>query len=590
MDNQLHFKIPALLLLALAVSLFCSSTAHAAATIIIENADAQGVGFNDPTPAAPVGGNMGTTIGQQRLNAFNFAASIWGATISSGPVIVIRASWGNFTNSCTANSGTLGSAGGTTLYRDFPGAPFSGTWYSVALANALIGRDLNGATAEINATFNVRLGTSGCLESLSWYYGLDTNHTTNQINLVTVLLHEFGHGLGFQSFTNEETGALNSGFPSAFDHFLFDNTANKTWVQMTDAERVASAINTGNLVWHGPHVVANAGILTAGKDASGRPQVFAPNPVDDGSSISHWAREASPNQLMEPNINRNLTHSVTMPQDLTLSLLTDIGWPTGPPPTNDSLANAQIISGCSGSVTGSNSTASHEAGEPSHSPDGNAGGGSVWYQWQAPSSGSVTIDTAGSNYDTLLAVYTGGTSVGNLTPIVSNDDVSPGSVITSTVTFTATAGTVYKIAVDGWGGARGNIVLNWTQSNCSVGPSVLIEEGTVNRALALDSVTQARGPFPIVGANNFSVDQRTRVMLFTTNLGLNPGQEAQVKVRVQGVPLLVERVGPLAGVSNASYIIVKLDNSTPVGNNLPVVVTLNNAASINDARIDITAN
>ena len=47
-----------------------AAPARAAATIVIVNQNDPGVGFNDPTPVAPVGGNPGTTLGQQRLNAF----------------------------------------------------------------------------------------------------------------------------------------------------------------------------------------------------------------------------------------------------------------------------------------------------------------------------------------------------------------------------------------------------------------------------------------------------------------------------------------------------------------------------------------
>src|SRR5262245_50157384 len=69
------------------------ASAHAAATIVIQNTDAPNVGFNDPTPAAPVGGNPGTTLGQQRLNAFQAAANIWGANLNAVPTIVIDAAW-----------------------------------------------------------------------------------------------------------------------------------------------------------------------------------------------------------------------------------------------------------------------------------------------------------------------------------------------------------------------------------------------------------------------------------------------------------------------------------------------------------------
>src|SRR6266516_361050 len=64
----------------------------------------------------------------------------------------------------------------------------------------------------------------------------------------------------------------------------------------------------------------------AGTDQLGRPLLFTPNPVQGGSSVSHWDTSATPNQLMEPNINGDVTHSVSPPQDLTASQMKDIGW------------------------------------------------------------------------------------------------------------------------------------------------------------------------------------------------------------------------------------------------------------------------
>ena len=464
------------LLTALVVFSF-SSSAFGAATIVIQNNDGANVGFNDPTPVAPVGGNPGTTLGQQRLNAFQFAANIWGASLESNSTISVRADWQAL--SCTSNSAVLGAAGAASIWRDFPAAPFSATWYSAALANALSAGDLDAGNPEINAHFNVNLGNPGCLDGIHFYLGLDNNHG-NDTDLVTVLIHEFSHGLGFQTFTSSSTGAQNSGFPSIYDRFLLDGTTGKTWTQMTDAERQASALNTGNLAWSGPAVTYQihnvlatprltvnspgaiagnyavgpasfgpslsspgvtatvvqaldpsdgAGVLTTdacspltnaaavsgkialidrgtclfvtkvknaqnagavgvviadnaagspppglggsdatitipavritqadgdtikaqlgagvnatllldhsipgGADPQGRALLFAPNPVQAGSSVSHWDTNAFPNQLMEPNITGDLTHSVTTPQDLTASLLQDVGWVTITPP------------------------------------------------------------------------------------------------------------------------------------------------------------------------------------------------------------------------------------------------------------------
>ncbi|MFA5293189.1 MAG: M12 family metallo-peptidase [Phycisphaerae bacterium] len=123
------------------------------------------------------------------------------------------------------------------------------------------------------------------------------------------------------------------------------------------------------------------------------------------------------------------------------------------PPYNDMFANAITMSGTSWQATGRNICATKESGEPSHA--GNAGGASVWWYWTAPFNGQMTIDTFGSSFDTLLAVYTG-TSF-PLTEIASNDDSGSPQ---SQVTFTAISGTTYRIAVDGHDGATGNITLN----------------------------------------------------------------------------------------------------------------------------------
>ena len=90
----------------LACALAAASIGSAsAATIIPVNMNAPGVGLNDPTPATPVGGNPGTTIGQQRVIAYQFAADLWGAILESEEPIRVRAQFTPL--SCTATSGTL---------------------------------------------------------------------------------------------------------------------------------------------------------------------------------------------------------------------------------------------------------------------------------------------------------------------------------------------------------------------------------------------------------------------------------------------------------------------------------------------------
>lgn len=246
-------------LLPLVAAVALAVPAAQAATITIVNTNAANVGFNDPTPVAPVGGNAGTTLGQQRLIAFQHAANIWGATLDSKAEIRVQASFVPL--ACTATAATLGSAGAIQVFSDFPGTFDANTWYHVALANKLAGEDLapgpGGTSADdIRARFNSNIGTPGCLTATTWYYGLNTGHAANQINLVTVLLHEFAHGLGFSSFANVSTGALLVGLSDRYSKFYRDNTTGKMRDEMTDAERKASAINPRNVVWTGATVSA----------------------------------------------------------------------------------------------------------------------------------------------------------------------------------------------------------------------------------------------------------------------------------------------------------------------------------------------
>lgn len=232
-----------------------SVTVADAATITILNNDGVGEGFNDPTPVAPVGGNPGLTVGQQRLNVFQHAADIWGALLPSSVTIIVRAQFNPLT--CTATSAILGSAGPAEVWRDFGGAPLSGTWYHVALANKLGGLDLNPVLHDINATFNSNLnGDPGCLGGRTWYYGYDGNEGVN-LELLPVVLHELGHGLGFSTLVNS-TGLESGGYPDLFETFIRDNTLGQTWDNMTQAQRAASAVNTNNVVWNGACVTARA--------------------------------------------------------------------------------------------------------------------------------------------------------------------------------------------------------------------------------------------------------------------------------------------------------------------------------------------
>lgn len=232
--------------LALLAALLIALPAQAA-TIIIINLDGAGEGFNDPTPAAPVGGNPGTTIGAQRLYVFQYAANIWGSLLPSNVPIYVEANFDPQT--CDGQSAVLGSAGPNQTWANFANAPRTNTWYHEALANKLAGYDLDPATADIGTTFNSNIGQPNCFP-VPWYYGVDGNEGT-AVELLPVVLHELGHGLGFSSTS---LGGVQQVFPGAYDWQLWDRTQGMFWPQMTDPQRTASTQNCGNLFWDGPSV------------------------------------------------------------------------------------------------------------------------------------------------------------------------------------------------------------------------------------------------------------------------------------------------------------------------------------------------
>ena len=124
------------------------------------------------------------------------------------------------------------------------------------------------------------------------------------------------------------------------------------------------------------------------------------------------------------------------------------------PPANDHFSAATPLSGATATATALTTAASAETGEPAH---GSVAAKSVWYKWTAPAAGTCTVTTRGSDFDTVLAIYTG-TAVNALT-LVARDDDSGGNS-TSATAFVATSGTTYFLAVDGYGGASGNVALS----------------------------------------------------------------------------------------------------------------------------------
>lgn len=120
-------------------------------------------------------------------------------------------------------------------------------------------------------------------------------------------------------------------------------------------------------------------------------------------------------------------------------------------------------------------------------------------------------------------------------------------------------------------------------------PVVFVEQGTTNRAVALDSVTWLRSPFPILNNFNFSADRHTRVIFFISGPQLTQSDSSIVTVQASGITLPVENVGTVTSITglNASYIVVRLPDGLPAGE-LPLTIAVGGIVNSNSVTLAIS--
>ncbi len=315
--------LAALLSCALVVGFGGGLSAAGAATIRVVYGDGGSEGFNDPRPATPIGGNDGVTIGEQRRNAVARAAEIWADLLDSNVTIRFAVSFDPL--ACEDRSAVLGQASPNSVHSDFVGAPQAGTLYPAALANRLAGVDLcpPGScrnSSDVEATFNSVFGTT-CRFDGGWYYGLDGAPPAGRADLVTVALHELGHGLGFLSLVDPASGEKFLGMDDAFSNFVEDHGRRATFDALTDGERADAIVSGSDLHFIGPRLLNLASASVSGLGDGGHVRLYAPAMASGGSSLSHFDEVLSPIQLMEPSLDGAI-HDV----GLAIGLLEDLGW------------------------------------------------------------------------------------------------------------------------------------------------------------------------------------------------------------------------------------------------------------------------
>jgi len=309
-------------LVRLFASLVLAAPSLAQANIVIVNNDSAGEGFNDATSVSAVGGNPATALGQQRLNVFQRAADILNNTFDIAVTVRVGSSFDPLT--CSSGSAVLGQAGPAAFDYNFS----TRTITPHALYNQQVGYDADTGTVEINAQFNSSIDNNdNCLFNTNWYYGYDAP-SGNDNSLLSVVLHEILHGMGFlstlQSDGNSGGGwSTLEGFVEGFDPYTYKLKDASTGQMLTDqaAGTRSNVMRSGtNLVWSGTEANAESGNYSSGIN-SGEVQMYAPGSYKPGSSVSHFDTAMTPNELMEPQYTEFLDTA-----GLAEQLLVDIGW------------------------------------------------------------------------------------------------------------------------------------------------------------------------------------------------------------------------------------------------------------------------
>lgn len=461
-----------------------------------------------------------------------------------------------------------------------------------------VARSLGQAVGFVAVEPSTAVATVSFNKNMPFDFNPDNGVSFDRLDFVGTAAHEIGHALGFIS----NSGDSNTAPLTTWDLFRF--RSGTTPATFTTAQRIMSV--GGSQMYYTTQTFRVEGLTTNEVSLSNGGPAGAGG---DGNQSSHWKADEITGRyigIMDPTIGLG-ERMVTTDNDF--SALETFGWnlvssvsPPAPLPAghNDDFAASHLLVGCSGTVTGTNLNSTRESGEPNHlsTTNSNAGRHSLWYEWQAPSSGNVTFTTAGSAYDTVLGVYAG-TSVSGLTIITQNDDIPdvPGQPhqVTSSVTFSVVAGNIYRIAVDGFnnsgdGGDMGPFKLNWFQSSCNEPARFLIPEtANPNAIAAFDAVTFVEGPFRISNPHNFSSDQRTTVMFLINGLGFTTADSggSAIQVEAGNRSLFVQRIGALTAPGlSVTYVIASLPTDIPPGD-FPLNVRVRNVPCSNSPLISI---
>jgi hypothetical protein len=248
----------------------------------------------------------------QARAATEYAVSILEKLLPSDAKVTIAASWERITTAGVLGSTSItGYVSGWSIDALNPLAI-----YPVSIAEKIAGESLNDDQGgDMRLTLN---------SAIDWYFGTDGNTPSQKYDLVTVILHELIHGLGF--FDSMDTDATTgfygvSSFPIIYDTFIetFDKSRLTDTTKFKNNSAALKKELTGGRLFFNSPILSD---LTLG----GRARLYAPSTWDAGSSVSHLDEDQTvkPNTLMTPFIDKG--EAIHDPGKQTFAMLGDLGW------------------------------------------------------------------------------------------------------------------------------------------------------------------------------------------------------------------------------------------------------------------------
>ena len=246
--------------------------------------------------------------------AFQQAVEIWETLIESPVPIYMDANWvtmeGSTLGDCTSNGYFLGL---------FLGARIPYAYYPIAVAEKMAKTDVNEpGEADLIANFN---------SDASWYYGSDGQTPSGMHDLISVVMHEIAHGIGFIGTMGVEGNLGGYGFDNglviAFDDYVEDlqeTNLTDTTVYINPSQDLYQAMTSGDLYYSSPVALYN--------NENTRAELYAPSTFDPGSSIYHLDEfkysSGNINSMMTPSISQ--AEAIHDPGPITMGMLADWGW------------------------------------------------------------------------------------------------------------------------------------------------------------------------------------------------------------------------------------------------------------------------